>query len=35
LQKLNIIDADADPDKVLSELLAESASLTGPPAEEV
>lgn len=27
LQKLNLIDADADPDKVLDELLAESSSL--------
>lgn len=35
LQKLNIIDADADPDVVLSELLAESASLTEPPPGEV
>ncbi|MGK9173249.1 DUF4055 domain-containing protein [Yokenella regensburgei] len=35
LQKLNIIDADADPDVVLSELLTESASLTEPPTEEV
>jgi hypothetical protein len=31
LQKLNLIDADADPEKVLDELLAESASLTEPP----
>ncbi|MGM8718946.1 glycoside hydrolase family protein [Enterobacter kobei] len=31
LQKLNLIDADADPDTVLSELLAESASLSEPP----
>lgn len=35
LQKLSLIDADADPDKVLNELLAESASLTEPPLEEV
>ncbi|MEG1212188.1 MAG: DUF4055 domain-containing protein [Leclercia sp.] len=35
LQKLNIIDADADPDVVLSELLAESASLTEPSPGEV
>lgn len=35
LQKLSLIDADADPDKVLNELLAESASLTEPPPEEV
>ncbi|NBC97896.1 DUF4055 domain-containing protein [Atlantibacter hermannii] len=35
LQKLNIIDADADPDVVLSELLAESASLTETPPGEV
>ncbi|MDU4998939.1 MAG: DUF4055 domain-containing protein [Enterobacteriaceae bacterium] len=35
LQKLNIIDADADPDMVLSELLAESASLNEPPPDEV
>ncbi|MBY6259125.1 DUF4055 domain-containing protein [Phytobacter diazotrophicus] len=35
LQKLNIIDADADPDVVLSELLAESASLNEPPPDEV
>lgn len=35
LQKLNLIDADADPDVVLSELLAESASLTEPPPGEV
>lgn len=35
LQKLNLIDADADPDAVLSELLAESASLTEPPPGEV
>lgn len=35
LQKLNIIDADADPDVVLSELLTESASLTEPPPGEV
>lgn len=35
LQKLNIIDADADPDVVLNELLAESASLTEPPPGEV
>lgn len=35
LQKLNIIDADADPDVVLSELLTESASLTEPPIKEV
>ena len=35
LQKLNIIDADADPDVVLSELLAESASLSDPPPGEV
>lgn len=35
LQKLNIIDADADPNVVLSELLTESASLTEPPPGEV
>lgn len=35
LQKLKIIDADADPDVVLSELLAESASLNEPPPDEV
>ncbi|WP_039029278.1 DUF4055 domain-containing protein [Leclercia adecarboxylata] len=35
LQKLNLIDADADPDVVLSELLAESATLTEPPTGEV
>lgn len=35
LQKLNIIDADADPNVVLSELLAESASLNEPPPDEV
>ena len=35
LQKLNLIDGDADPDVVLSELLAESASLTEPPPGEV
>ena len=35
LQKLNLIDADADPEKVLDELLTESASLIEPPAEEV
>lgn len=35
LQKLNIIDADADPDVVLSELLTESASLNEPPLGEV
>ncbi|HBB6886667.1 TPA: DUF4055 domain-containing protein [Citrobacter freundii] len=35
LQKLNIIDADADPEKVLSELLSESASLTETPPDEV
>lgn len=35
LQKLNIIDADADPDVVLNELLAESASLTEPLPGEV
>lgn len=35
LQKLNLIDADADPDKVLDELLAESASLTEPSPGEV
>lgn len=35
LQKLNIIDADADPDVVLSELLTESASLTEPLPDEV
>ena len=35
LQKLNIIDADADPDVVLNELLAESASLTEPKPGEV
>ncbi|MDU3906559.1 MAG: DUF4055 domain-containing protein [Citrobacter portucalensis] len=35
LQKLSLIDADADPDVVLSELLAESASLTEPSPGEV
>ncbi|MFO3869960.1 DUF4055 domain-containing protein [Citrobacter freundii] len=35
LQKLNIIDADADPNVVLSELLAESATLSEPPTGEV
>ena len=35
LQKLSLIDADADPDKVLNELLAESASLTELPPDEV
>ncbi len=35
LQKLNLIDADADPDVVLSELLAESASLNETPPGEV
>ncbi|HCC4724763.1 TPA: DUF4055 domain-containing protein [Citrobacter freundii] len=35
LQKLNLIDADADPDVVLSELLAESATLSEPPTGEV
>ena len=35
LQKLNLIDADAEPEKVLDELLAESASLTEPTLEEV
>ena len=35
LQKLNLIDADADPDVVLSELLAESASLAEPSPGEV
>lgn len=35
LQKLNLIDADADLDVVLSELLAESASLTEPSPGEV
>ena len=35
LQKLNIIDADADPDLVLSELLTESSSLTEPPPDEM
>ncbi|GAL60375.1 hypothetical protein EV102420_37_00140 [Pseudescherichia vulneris NBRC 102420] len=35
LQKLSLIDADADPDVVLSELLAESASLTEPKPGEV
>ncbi len=35
LQKLNIIDADADPDVVLSELLAESSSLDTRTLDEV
>ncbi|WP_368300925.1 DUF4055 domain-containing protein [Kluyvera sichuanensis] len=35
LQKLNIIDADADPDVVLSELLAESSSLDTRTIDEV
>lgn len=35
LQKLNLIDADADPDVVLSELLAESATLNEPSPGEV
>ncbi|HCL6635066.1 TPA: DUF4055 domain-containing protein [Citrobacter freundii] len=35
LQKLNIIDADADPDKVLDELLAESSSLDTRTIDEV
>lgn len=35
LQKLNLIDADADPDKVLDELLAESSSLGTRTIDEV
>ncbi|MFU0930335.1 DUF4055 domain-containing protein [Kluyvera cryocrescens] len=35
LQKLNLIDADADPDKVLDELLAESSSLDTRTIDEV
>ena len=35
LQKLNLIDVDADPDKVLDELLAESSSLDTRTIDEV
>ncbi|CZY68314.1 Uncharacterised protein [Enterobacter hormaechei] len=35
LQKLNLIDADADPEKVLDELLAESSSLDTRTLDEV
>lgn len=35
LQKLNLIDADADPEKVLDELLAESSSLDTRTIDEV
>lgn len=35
LQKLNLIDADADPEKVLDELLAESSSLDTRTVDEV